>query len=127
MKYLASTVGFLALGAIVGSMSPRPAAAAPFCIQSQGIAPLCIYYDALDCGHEAQRQGATCAANPAELRLTPGVGQYCVVTSSQISLCNYGDRVSCARDAVLQRGTCVDSPRTAPIRTPDPYSPVNGN
>ena len=57
MNYLASTVGFLALGAIVGSMSPRPTAAAPFCIQSQGIAPLCIYYDALDCGHEAQRQG----------------------------------------------------------------------
>ena len=104
MKSLATTAGFVAFAALAGGMLPRPVAAAPFCIQNQGIAPLCIYYDALDCGREAQRQGAACA-NPAELRLTPRSRPYCVVTSGQVSLCNLGDRTSCARSAVLQRGT----------------------
>jgi hypothetical protein len=126
MKFLASAASFAAV-ALTGSMFAQPAMAAPFCLKSQVLAPLCIYQDALDCGREAARQGATCAANPAEIKLTTGVGQYCVVTSSQISVCAYADRTSCARDAVLQRGTCVDAPQTAPARTPDPYSSVNGN
>ncbi len=127
MKSLASTASYVALLALAGGMMTHPAAAAPFCIKSQVLPPICIYHDAQDCGRDAQRQGATCAANPKELRLTTGVGQYCVVTSSQISVCGYADRTSCGRDAILGRGTCVDAPQTAPVRTPDPFSSINGN
>jgi hypothetical protein len=114
------------LAALAIIFSP-PAMAAPFCITSQVLPPLCIYDDAQQCDQAAARQGAACSANPAELRLTPGPGRFCVVTSSRISVCAYADRQNCARDAVLQHGTCTEAPaRAGGVGAPDPYSTVNG-
>lgn len=127
MKYLASTSRFAALAALAGGLLSHPAAAAPFCIQNQVMAPQCIYYDALECDHEAQKQNATCASNPKEFKLAAGAGQFCVITTSQISLCAYADRQTCSIDAARQHGTCVAAPQTAAVRAPDPYSPTNGN
>jgi hypothetical protein len=124
MKYMSLTMRAAALAVL---LSP-PALAAPFCIKSQVLPPQCIYVDARQCDREAQRQGAVCSVNPAELALTPGNGKYCVVTSSRISVCAYADRATCARDAALQQGTCTDAPpRIAGAGVPDPYSSVNGN
>jgi hypothetical protein len=104
----------------------QPALAAPFCITSQVLPPQCIYYDARQCNQEAQRQGATCATNPTELRLTDGPGQFCVVTSGRFSVCAYLDRPTCEQEARRQNGTCAASSRHVAVGSPDPYSTVNG-
>lgn len=124
MTYISVTTRLAALAMLC---SP-PAIAAPFCIQSQVLTPQCIYYDAQQCDLAAQRQGAVCATNPREVKLSPGNGQYCVVTSGQVSVCAYADRATCAKAAALQQGTCADAPaRAGGAGTPDPYSAANGN
>jgi len=124
MKYFSRFNRLLALAIAFTT----PAAAAPFCVQNQVLPPQCIYYDAQQCSLAAQRQGATCSANPAELQLSAGNGAYCVVTSSQASVCAYVDRGTCAREAARQQGTCTDAPpRAGGVGAPDPFSAVNGN
>jgi hypothetical protein len=125
MKHLASAC-LSAFALLAYGMAIQPAAAAPFCLTSQVVPPQCIYFDASNCEREARRQNAVCSANPRELKLTTGIGQYCVVTTSQISTCTYADRQSCATDAARQQGTCVIAPTRAPMGLPDPYSAVNG-
>lgn len=122
MNYFALTS---CLAGLALTFSPA-ALAAPFCLKSQIIPPQCIYYDARQCNQEAQRQGAVCSANPAEMKLTRGAGQYCVITSARTSVCAYADRGTCDRDATSQHGTCTDSPGQKG-GLPDPYSAVNGN
>jgi hypothetical protein len=115
------------LGAgVLASMALTSAVAAPFCMRSQVMSPQCIYYDAGECEREAKRQNAYCDANPAELPVTSGTGQYCVVTSGRASLCAYFDRNTCSKDAERQHGVCASAVKIAPARTPDPYSAVNG-
>lgn len=113
----------IVLGAV---MTPLAAQAAPFCIQSQGLTPQCIYYDAGDCQKEANRQGAICSANPDEVHLSANVGQYCLITSQQVSLCIYSDRGTCTADAARQHGACTDSPTIAPSGAPDPFAAIGG-
>ena len=112
--------------ALAYGVAAHPAAAAPFCLTNQVMQPQCIYYDAQECSREAARQNAVCSANPAELPLSPNVGQYCVVTSSRASNCSYADRQTCDRAATQQNGTCVIAPTRQSVGAPDPYSPVNG-
>lgn len=102
------------------------ASAAPFCMRNQIIAPQCIYYDAIQCQRDAQRQGAVCDVNPQEYHLLAGSGEYCVVTSSGASSCVYQDRPSCAAEAVRQQGMCAAATPSRPARIPDPYSALNG-
>jgi len=117
----------LSAGSILtGSAVLQSAAAAPFCITNQVLKPLCIYYDAQQCAREANRQNATCQANPAELPLRRSVGQYCVVTSGQISKCTYFDRQTCDQDAARLQGACTNAPTRIGSGTPDPYSAING-
>jgi len=111
------------LGALV---LPAAAQAAPFCISSQALSPICIYYDANSCQLEANRQGGVCTTNPSEVRLTKNVGQYCLVTSQLVSLCIYSDRGTCAADAARQHGACVNAPGVAPSAAPDPYAAIGG-
>jgi len=107
-------------------MAATSAAAAPFCMRSQVMTPQCIYYDAGECERDARRQNGYCDANPAELPVASGTGQYCVVTSGHASVCAYFDRSTCAQDAERQNGACTNAVKIAPARTPDPYSEVNG-
>jgi hypothetical protein len=102
------------------------ALAAPFCLQSQAIPPQCNYYDAAECQNDAARQGGVCSANPSELRLQPGIGQYCLATSYGVALCVYPDRGSCMVEAARQHAACTQAPNVAPGREPDPYSAVGG-
>jgi hypothetical protein len=112
---------------LLGSLLlPVAAQAAPFCIESQGLSPQCIYYDADNCRREANRQGAICSANKDEVRLTTNVGQYCLVTSQQVSLCIYSDRGTCSADTERQHGTCTNAPTVAPSAAPDPYAAIGG-
>lgn len=111
---------------IVLASAGGPALAAPFCLESQSVPPQCIYDDASECQNDAARQGGVCEANPQQLTLQPGIGQYCVVTSSGVSSCIYPDRGSCAAEAARQHGACTAAPEIAPARTPDPYSAVGG-
>ena len=128
MTSLASTTRYAALVVLAGGIFSQPAAAAPFCLQSEALPPQCIYYDASNCQRDAQVQQATCAANPKEIKMTYGVGQFCVIASSSVSICQFADRNSCTLEATRQRGTCVAAPEgIAPARTPDPFSPINGN
>lgn len=111
---------------ILSAASAGPALAAPFCIQSQALPPQCNYYDAAECQSDAARQGGVCEANPQQLTLQPGVGQYCLVTSDGVSLCIYPDRGSCQADALRQHGACTTAPNIQPGRAPDPFSAVGG-
>lgn len=117
-----SSIGWFAAVAACAS----PAMAAPFCIQSQSLPPQCNYYDAHECQREATRQGGTCSVNTQQLTLQPGVGQYCVVTSEGVSMCYYADLGTCQAEATRQNGACTEAPNVAPVRTPNPYSPVGG-
>jgi hypothetical protein len=112
--------------AVLAVLMAQPAMAAPFCIQSQVLPPQCIYYDARECNQEAQRQGAACNVNPADVTLRDGPGQFCVVTSGHFSNCAYLDRPSCEQEATRQRGTCATSTAHVAVGSPDPYSVVNG-
>jgi hypothetical protein len=105
----------------------QPAGAAPFCFRNQVVPPQCIYYDAHECQMEANRQNGECSANPSELQLTRGMGQYCVVISGGAANCSYTDASTCSRDAARQNGACAPATRLQPAGTPDPYSTVNGN
>jgi hypothetical protein len=112
---------------ILGSLVlPAAAQAAPFCIQSQSLKPLCIYHDAGACQREANRQGAICSTNTKEVHLTTNVGQFCLVTSQLASLCIYSDRDTCTADATRQHGACTSAPGIAPSAAPDPYAAVGG-
>lgn len=111
------------LAAVVAGVAWSGAAmAAPFCLQSQGITPQCIYYDAALCQRDAQHQNAECAINKSEVKIRGGTGQYCMVTSSLVTVCHYQDRDSCVADAKRQNGACTDGPTQSPNRAPDPYS-----
>lgn len=125
MRPLAHAFRVAALVVAAGGGIGQPASAAPFCLRSQVISPQCIYYDAQQCQRDAQRQNGECAANPSELRLTQGSGEYCVVTSTQASSCVYADQPSCTVEAVGHKGVCVPA-STRPARQPDPFSGVNG-
>jgi hypothetical protein len=105
---------------------PATTLAAPFCIESQALQPICIYYDADSCRNEANRQGAVCSVNTQEVQLTSNVGQYCLVTSQGASLCVYSDRGSCTADAARAHGACTNSPIVAPSGAPDPYAAIGG-
>jgi hypothetical protein len=122
MKRLASSSRLAALAVLMA----QPVMAAPFCLTSQVIPPQCIYYDARQCNQEAQRQGAACSVNPAEVRLTEGPGAFCVVTSGRYSVCAYLDRPTCEAEAARQHGTCAVSTKHVAVGSPDPFSPVNG-
>lgn len=105
---------------------PASAIAAPFCIESQALKPICIYYDADSCRNEASRQGAVCSVNTSEVQLPMNVGQYCLTTSEGASLCVYSDRGTCMVDAVREHGACTNSPIVAPSAAPDPYAAIGG-
>ena len=99
-----------------------PAAAAPFCLQNQGMTPQCIYYDPTICQRDAQKQNAQCGTNPREVKVTAGTGQYCLVTQERVSVCHYQDLGSCLSAARNQHAVCTGSPNRSPTRPPDPYS-----
>lgn len=106
---------------------PSSVLAAPFCIQSQALSPICIYYDANSCRLEAEHQRAICSVNTDEVTLAPNVGQYCLVTSQSTSLCMYSDRGTCTADAERQHGACTNAPVVAPSAAPDPFAAIGGD
>jgi hypothetical protein len=114
------TIRALSVG-LFGLLLPCSVLAAPYCLESQALPPLCIYYDASSCQREAIRQQAACSVNAQELPLSHNVGQFCMVTSQGISQCFYSDRATCAADATRQHGLCTDAPTVAPSAAPDPY------
>lgn len=99
---------------------PRPAMAAPFCVQVTGMTPQCIYFDPTECRKYAASINALCKANPAELKILPGDQRYCLVTGNRAALCSYPDYQSC--DKVAERegdAVCVDN--GPPQTQQDPY------
>src|SRR5262245_38627424 len=96
-----------------------PSYAAPFCVQTQTAPVQCEYVDAAACRKRANELQAICVANPAELKLTPGIGKYCLVDSSRISQCIYTDRTSCEQDAARANGVCIEN--TTENVQQDPY------
>jgi hypothetical protein len=112
--------------AIILASIAGPAFAAPFCVESEALPPQCNYYDAAQCQTDAARQGGICSANPQQLTLQPGIGQYCVTNSYGVSSCVYPDRGSCTDEAARENAACTAAPNVAPGRAPDPYSAVGG-
>jgi hypothetical protein len=102
------------------------ALAAPFCVENQALPPQCNYYDATECQKDAVRQGGVCDANPQQIALQPGIGQYCVVSSEGASSCVYSDRGTCMAAAARLGGAYTAAPTVAPSRAPDPYAAING-
>jgi hypothetical protein len=111
---------------VVAAGTACPALAAPFCIENQSMPPQCNYYDASECQNDAARQGGVCSANPQQLNLQSGIGQFCVTTSYGASSCVYPDRGSCMAEAAREHASCTAAPNVAPGKAPDPYSAIGG-
>jgi len=97
-----------------------PAAAAPYCVASQGVPAQCIHHDVAQCRADARRMKGVCSLNPAEVTLAGGEN-FCVVRNGPAVQCLYPDRRSCERTAGREGGICVDA-RGGAIR-PDPDRP----
>ncbi len=104
--------------------APLSALAAPFCVQTQALPPMCIYYDAASCNQRATQLGGRCSVNSQEVKVGAGLGHYCLITSSMVSSCIYADIDTCQRDAQQQHGACVDLPRRPESPIPDPYRDI---
>lgn len=120
MKVIAAP--WVRLGSLALTLLAVPAAAAPYCVQLQGMAAQCLYVDGNECRQRAQQLGGSCGVNPAELSLpTGGQFPYCI-SGAGYSSCKFADRGSCEAEARNLRATCVESfangPKSAP---PDPY------
>ncbi len=105
-------------------MAPVPAAAAPFCVQTQAVPPQCIFFDASACNERARQMQGYCSVNESEVHISGGVGHYCLLTSNQVSMCIYASRDSCDRDARQQRGVCIDAPTRPESPAADPYRDI---
>jgi len=99
----------------------QPAAAAPYCVQTEAITPQCLFYDAASCQARAKQMGGYCSVNTAELHIAPGIGHYCLLTSGNVSNCFYPDAESCEGEARRQHGVCVAVPARDESSTADPY------
>ncbi|HEY1931248.1 MAG TPA: hypothetical protein VGG99_04490 [Acetobacteraceae bacterium] len=121
----AQSIGALAtvLGLLVFT-TPMAALAAPFCMQTQALPPQCLYYDASECAKDAARQGGLCAPNPAELKISAGIGHYCLLTSDGAASCIYADLGTCTRDAQQQQAACVMAPNSPEAPGADPFREV---
>lgn len=104
--------------------TPLPALGAPFCVQTQALPPQCMFYDAALCQQRAFQLGGLCAVNPAEIKLSPGLGHYCLLTSQLISSCIYTDLANCQRDATTQHGACIIAPGRPESPGADPYRDI---
>lgn len=113
-KYIAG----LMLGFTVAGFAPT-AFAAPFCVEQQGLAKDCNYYDATQCRQRSQQVGGVCSINDAEVKLQQGVGKYCVVNSNHVSMCSYADRTTCDSEAARSGAVCVEFPESQV--QPNPY------
>jgi hypothetical protein len=124
MKHLSRIAGIACLTLLA---TPVPSVlAAPFCLSSQTIQPLCIYNDPQECAAEATRQQAVCTTNEAQLQVRVGSGKFCVVTSSGVANCIYPDRGTCDQEASRMHGFCSNSSPNNDSQVADPYSSVNG-
>lgn len=121
----AQTVPVLAtlLGLLICT-TPMAAIGAPFCLQTQTIPPQCLYYDAAECAQDANRQGGLCAPNPAELKVSAGIGHYCLLTSSGVASCIYADLSTCTSDAQKQHAACALAPDSPERPGADPFREV---
>lgn len=81
-----------------------PAAAAPFCAQTEEGAR-CIYQSFNACQKAVGKQGR-CVTNQAELKKPVGRERYCVVTASA-NQCFYPDAESCQHAASASGGSCT--------------------
>jgi len=109
---------------ILLAAAPLPAAAAPFCVQTQALPPQCMFFDAGSCEDRARQLGGLCSVNRNEVHISPGLGHYCLLTSTMASQCIYADRGTCERDAQQQRGACIDAPTRPESPAADPYRDI---
>lgn len=93
--------GWLAIALLALSL---PAAAAPFCAQTED-GPRCIYQNFNACQKAVGKQGR-CSTNQAELKKPVGKERYCVVTASA-NQCFYPDAESCQHAASASGGSCT--------------------
>ena len=97
------------------------AAAAPFCVQVEGLPLQCLFVDPGQCRQEADRQGGICAANPAEFTTPAGGMPFCTVESGNVSTCMYPDRASCDTEGRQRGGACIEAVPAKPPIQPNPY------
>jgi len=115
---------FARLTAILLFSMPLPAAAAPFCVQTQSVPPQCIFFDASACNERARQLQGYCSVNESEVHVSGGLGHYCLLTSNQVSMCIYPSRDNCERDARQQHGVCIDAPLRPESPAADPYRDI---
>jgi hypothetical protein len=106
---------------LLAMAASQTAVAAPYCVQTEAIAPQCLYFDPASCDARAKQIGGYCSINTAELHIAPGVGHFCVLTSGNVANCYYSDSDSCHAEAKRQHGLCVSAPARDESPAPDPY------
>jgi hypothetical protein len=112
---LFSTAGF------VFSWIATTAAAAPLCIEREGIPPQCLYVDPAACQADANRIGGQCAVNTEAPPMLTGTAAFCLIEPGLIASCIYPDRADCGTEATRRGGTCVENYPASPFPMEDPY------
>jgi len=109
--------GLCIVAVIVQLAAIAPARAAPYCLQTVGIPPQCMFGDVGQCRKEALRVNGVCNVNPREVEFpkTPA-GRFCLVQNGPILECRYVDRRTCDVESARRSAICVDSARPG---TPD--------
>lgn len=87
---------------------PLPAMASPFCVGGAGIAPQCLYDDAVLCKKAAHPPNTSCVVNPDATLSYVGGANYCLVQSSLLAQCLFVDRNQCNGEARKSHGVCID-------------------
>ena len=109
-----------------------PAAAAPYCVQTEGVGPQCLYFDPASCDVRAKQINGYCTVNAAELSIPPGIGHYCLLSSGNVASCFYLDSDSCNAESKRHHGVCVsaaardESPPADPFRHTRPLTAGGG-
>ena len=123
MRYRSLLTVMAAFAVAVMPFAPG-AHAAPFCVQTQGVPPQCLYVDSASCDAYARRVGGYCTVNMAELQIAPGIGHFCLLTAGPVASCFYADSPSCEAEAKRQHGVCITAPSRAESPPPDPFRSI---
>jgi hypothetical protein len=101
--------------------SPQLAAAAPYCLESRNLKPLCIYTDPNSCREAASKNHGYCSVNGTLALSQSGISRYCIVQPDLSRLCVYPDRQSCDAQAASLHTACVASTPNFGSQAVDPF------
>ena len=88
---------------------PSVISGAPFCVEAQGGAPECWYYDVRSCRQEAEKKSSLCTANLQEIAQSDQSAPFCIIDSSLVTDCTFQHSENCHQEAERRNAICFQS------------------